>query len=65
MSEKDTINFLAEFDRELWNKFKDKHTPYGDTLKGIVRDLIKVFLGDLEGVNEELKRELRMVLANE
>ena len=62
MKEKDTTRFLAEFDNELWGKFKEKVNPFGYSLKDLVRDLIKIFVGDLEGINPEPIEEIRKVL---
>lgn len=62
MKEKDTTRFLAEFDNELWGRFKEKVNPFGSSQKNIVRDLIKIFVGDLKGINPELIKEIRKVL---
>jgi len=56
---KNTVNFLAEFDKELWSNFKDKMYPFGYSIKDLVRDLIKIFIGDLDGVKKELIEEIR------
>jgi len=62
LTEKETTRFLAEFDNELWRRFKEKLNPFGDSQKSLVRDLIKIFVGDLKGVNTELIEEMRKVL---
>jgi len=62
LKEKETTRFLAEFDNELWSKFREKMSPFGSFQKDIVRDLIKIFVGDLEEVNPKLIEELRNIL---
>lgn len=62
MKEKDTTRFLAEFDNKLWGRFQAKLNPFDSTQKDLVRDLIKIFVGDLEEVNPELIEEIKKVL---
>lgn len=65
MSEKEYVNFLAQFDKELWTKFQDKLSPYGESIKGVVTDLIKIFVGDLETVNEKVLEDLKKILGGD
>lgn len=62
MKEKDTTRFLAEFDNKLWGRFQAKLNPFDSTQKDLVRDLIKIFVGDLEGISPKLIEEMREVL---
>jgi len=60
--EKTTVNFLTDFEKDLWNKVKRKLNPFDTTLKDLVRDLIRVFVGDLDEVNPQLVKELKRIL---
>jgi len=54
-----TVSFLGKFDEELWTKFKNKLYPYGYSLKDVVEDLIKVFVGESDKANPEVLKELQ------
>jgi hypothetical protein len=59
---KEQVNFLAKFDQELWDKFQKKLSPYGESLKGTITDLVRIFVGDLERANKEVIKELKRIL---
>ena len=60
-----TISFLGKFDEELWTKFKDKLYPYKYSLKNVIGDFIKIFVGDIEEANPMVVDELRKQLGKE
>lgn len=60
-----TVSFLAKFDEELWRKFKDKLYPFKYSLKNVIGDFIKIFVGEIEEANPDVVDELRKQLEKE
>ena len=60
-----TISFLGKFDERLWKKFKEKLYPYDYSLKNVIGDFIKVFVGEIEQANSDVVDELRKQLEKE
>jgi len=63
--DEETVNFLAKFDKELWDEFKNKLYPYGYSLKDVVRDLIKIFIGKGNEVDKRILEEVRKQIMEE
>jgi len=61
----ETISFLAKFDKRLWKKFKAKLYPFEYSLKNVIGDFIKIFVGEIEEANPKVVDELRKQLEKE